>query len=131
MFAIFVIIMAAAVADYRPIHIAEQKLKKSEATLSLELQRNPDILSEVAALKNGPFTVGFAAETENLEQHAREKLQKKGLDMIAANLVGEDIAFESDENALLVLTADDKQQLATASKTVLGRKLIQLVAQKI
>ncbi len=126
-----IFISTAAVADYRPVHIAEQKIKKTEDTLTLELQRNPDILAEVAALQNGPFTVGFAAETENLEQHAREKLQRKGLDMIAANLVGEGVAFESDDNALLILTANDKHQLATNSKSVLGRQLVELVASKI
>lgn len=124
-----IFIGTAAIADYRPVHIAEQKIKKTQDTLTLELQRNPDILAEVAALKDGPFTVGFAAETENLEQHAREKLERKGLNMIAANLVGENTAFESDENALLILTTDDKQQLPTASKTVLGRQLIEAIAK--
>lgn len=125
-----IFISTAAVADYRPVQIAEQKIKKTEDTITLELQRNPDILAEVAALKDGPFTVGFAAETENLEQHAKQKLERKCLDMIAANVVGEGVAFESDENALLILTADDKQQLATASKFVLGRQLIKLIAKK-
>lgn len=126
-----IFISTAAVADYRPVQIAEQKIKKTEDTLTLELQRNPDILAEVAALKDGPFTVGFAAETQNLEQHARAKLETKKLDMIAANQVGEGLAFESDDNALLILTVDDKQQLATASKTTLGRQLITLIANKI
>lgn len=126
-----IFISTAAVADYRPVNVADQKIKKSEDTITLELQRNPDILAAIAALKNGPFTVGFAAETENLEEHARGKLERKSLDMIAANLVGEGVAFESDGNALLVLTADDKQQLATASKIFLGRQLIELVAKKI
>ena len=126
-----IFISTAAVADYRPMQIAEQKIKKNEDTLTLELQRNPDILAEVAALKDGPFTVGFAAETENLEQHAREKLERKGLDMIAANLVGEDLAFESDENALMILTANDNQQLPATNKTMLGRQLIELVAKTI
>ncbi|NOX76033.1 MAG: bifunctional phosphopantothenoylcysteine decarboxylase/phosphopantothenate--cysteine ligase CoaBC [Gammaproteobacteria bacterium] len=124
-----IFIGAAAVADYRPVHIAGQKIKKTEDMLTLELQRNPDILADVAALKNGPFTVGFAAETENLEQHARGKLQRKKLDMIAANWVGENTAFERDDNALLVITANDKQQLATTSKSVLGRQLIELISK--
>ncbi|HHI93012.1 MAG TPA: bifunctional phosphopantothenoylcysteine decarboxylase/phosphopantothenate--cysteine ligase CoaBC [Gammaproteobacteria bacterium] len=125
-----IFISAAAVADYRPVRIAGQKIKKTEDTLTLELQRNPDILAEVAALKNAPFTVGFAAETENLEQYAREKLARKGIDMIAANLVGEDIAFEADENTLLVLTAENKQPLARASKFILGRQLIDIIAKQ-
>jgi len=126
-----VFISTAAVADYRPVHVAEQKIKKAKDTLTLELQRNPDILAEVTALKSDTFTVGFAAETENLEQHAREKLERKNLDMIAANLVGENTAFESDENALLVLTATDTQQLPATNKTKLGRQLIELIAKKI
>lgn len=125
-----IFISTAAVTDYRPVNIAEQKIKKTEDTLTLELQRNPDILAEVAALEDGPFTVGFAAETENLEKHAQEKLERKGLDMIAANLVGEGIAFESDENALLVLTPSSAQQLPTANKFSLGRQLIDIIAKK-
>lgn len=126
-----IFISTAAVADYRPVQIAEQKIKKAEDVLTLELQRNSDILAEVGALKYGPFTVGFAAETENLEQHAREKLDRKHLDMIAANLVGENMAFETDVNTLLILTANDKQQLPTANKTILGRQLIEIVGSKI
>ena len=125
-----IFISTAAVADYRPVQVADQKIKKTNDTLTLKLQRNPDILAEVAALQDGPFTVGFAAETENLEQHAREKLKRKGLDMIAANLVGENTAFEADENALLILTATDKQQLPSTNKTMLGRQLIELVAKQ-
>lgn len=126
-----IFIGTAAVADYRPVTVINQKIKKTGNTLTLELQQNPDILAEVAALTDGPFTVGFAAETENLEPHAREKLQRKGLDMIAANLVGDNQAFETDENALLVLTTDEQQPLATASKSVIARQLIELIAQKI
>ena len=118
-------------SDYRPIDVATQKIKKSGDTLALQLQQNQDILAAVAALKDKPFTVGFAAETENLEQHARDKLQSKGLNMIAANQVGENLAFESDENSLLVLSADDKQQLETAPKSVIARQLIELIAEKI
>jgi phosphopantothenoylcysteine decarboxylase/phosphopantothenate--cysteine ligase len=125
-----IFISTAAVADYRPVQVADQKIKKTNDTLTLKLQRNPDILAEVAALQDGPFTVGFAAETENLEQHAREKLKRKGLDMISANLVGENTAFEADENALLILTATDKQQLPSTNKTMLGRQLIELVAKQ-
>lgn len=132
-----IFISTAAVADYRPAEVATQKIKKQQDTLSLQLVRNPDILTEVAALPNSPFTVGFAAETENLEQHAREKLEKKKLDMIAANFVGENIddttgktsGFESDENALLILTADNKHQLPSAKKSKLGRQLIKLIAE--
>ncbi len=125
-----IFISTAAVADYRPVKIAEHKIKKTEDTLTLKLQRNPDILANVAALEGGPFTVGFAAETENLEKNARKKLKQKKLDMIAANLVAENVAFESNENALLIITPDGKQQLATASKYLLGRQLIELIAKQ-
>ncbi|MDT8385212.1 MAG: bifunctional phosphopantothenoylcysteine decarboxylase/phosphopantothenate--cysteine ligase CoaBC [Gammaproteobacteria bacterium] len=126
-----IFISAAAVADYRPVQVVGHKIKKDADSINLQLQRNPDILAEVAALKHGPYTVGFAAETENLEQHAREKLQRKNLDMIAANLVAENMGFESDDNALLIITADSLQQLATASKTSLARQLIDAIARNL
>lgn len=126
-----IFISAAAVADYRPLQVLDHKIKKDADSISLQLQRNPDILAEVGTLDNGPYTVGFAAETENLEQHAREKLQRKNLDMIAANLVGENTGFERDDNALLVITKDSLQQLATASKTSLARQLIDAIARNL
>jgi len=122
-------ISAAAVADYRVVEPAVQKIKKQQEELTLQLVRNPDVLSEVAAIKNGPFTVGFAAETENLEAHAREKLQNKNLDMIAANLVGEGKAFDQDENALLVISASGQVELPFADKEKLARQLISIVAK--
>lgn len=126
-----IFIGTAAVADYRPVNMSANKIKKTNETLMLELHQNPDILAAVAGLNDGPLTVGFAAETENLEQHAKEKLQRKGLDMIAANLVGENLAFERDENALLVLSKNEKCQLTIASKSVLARQLIELIATKV
>ncbi len=124
-----IFISAAAVADYRVAEPATQKIKKHNEGLTLQLVRNPDVLSEVAAIKNGPFTVGFAAETENLEAHAREKLQSKKLDMIAANLVGEEKAFDQDENALLVLTTNEQHELLQTHKEKLARQLISIVAK--
>ena len=118
---------AAAVADYAPEPLKE-KLKKSAVTLSLNLSRTPDILAEVAQLPRRPFTVGFAAETERLEVHAREKLRTKNLDLIAANQVGKDLGFDVDENALLVLWADGQQQLDKAPKRSLAQRLISLIA---
>jgi len=123
-----IFIAAAAVADYRPLEAAPQKLKKTEERLTLELVRNPDILAEVAALRSGPYTVGFAAETENLEANARAKLEKKSLDMIAANLVGEGRAFGTEDNALLVLTRTTQRMLPTAAKGQLARALVEIVA---
>ncbi|MEQ6340698.1 MAG: bifunctional phosphopantothenoylcysteine decarboxylase/phosphopantothenate--cysteine ligase CoaBC [Gammaproteobacteria bacterium] len=95
-----IFIGAAAVADYRPQQLAQHKIKKTQSEVSLALERTPDILASVAALPNAPFTVGFAAETEDLETHARAKLAAKGLDMVAANWVGQGMGFDSDENAL-------------------------------
>src|SRR4030066_235828 len=83
-----IFIGVAAVADYRPPSVAEQKIKKSAERLTIELVRNPDILASVAALKPAPFTVGFAAETEHLEAGGRAKLAAKGVDLIAAHLAG-------------------------------------------
>jgi phosphopantothenoylcysteine decarboxylase/phosphopantothenate--cysteine ligase len=83
----------------------------------------------VAAIENGPYTVGFAAETENLEAHAREKLQHKKLDMIAANLVGEGKGFDADENALLVLFGAEQVELPQTNKEKLARQLIDLISK--
>ena len=123
-----IFISTAAVADYRVDEPASQKIKKQQEALTLRLVRNPDVLSEVAALKNGPFTVGFAAETENLETHAREKLKNKKLDMIAANSVAEGKAFDQDENELLVLTHSEQHQLPKTDKEKLARQLIRIIA---
>lgn len=125
-----IFIASAAVADYRPAAPSEQKIKKTADTLSLALVRNPDILAEVAALPDGPFTVGFAAETENLLQHAREKLARKKLDMIAANHVGEGQGFEAEENALSVIDAGSVTELPQAPKTQLARRLVALIAER-
>lgn len=128
-----IFIAAAAVADYKPAETHEQKLKKDNESLSLALERNPDILSEVAHAANRPFVVGFAAETENLEKNALGKLQRKKLDMIAANFVGhtendkQDIGFNSEYNALHVFWTGGSTQLETARKVVLARQLIQLI----
>lgn len=128
-----IFISAAAVADYRPTHAHTQKLKKHEAERVIELERTEDILSAVIRLDPRPFVVGFAAETENLVANARTKLEKKSLDMIAANQVGknakaQDIGFNSEYNALHVLWADGEQVLEQARKTTLARELIKLVA---
>ncbi len=125
-----IFIATAAVADYRPAAPSAQKIKKAADTLSLKLVRNPDILAEVAMLEGGPFTVGFAAETEHLLEHARDKLARKGLDMIAANPVGEDRGFEAEENALSVIDANGITELPRAAKPQLARRLIALVAER-
>lgn len=123
-------IAAAAVADYRPAQAAEQKLKKSAATMDLELVRNPDIVAAVAALTDGPFTVGFAAETGSTASNARDKLQVKSLDMIAANTVGPGLGFEVDDNELQVFWNGGSRRLPWARKTCLARELIALIAER-
>ncbi len=128
-----IFISAAAVADYRPATASKQKLKKHAVQLSIELERTEDILSAVAGSSPRPFVVGFAAETENLEANARLKLERKSLDMIAANRVGkdaqaQDIGFNSEYNALHVFWTDGEQVLKQARKSVLARELINLVA---
>ena len=124
-----IFIAAAAVADYRPANVPQQKIKKDNETTSIELLRCPDILASVAALKSAPFTVGFAAETDNVEEYARGKLEKKKLDMIVANKVGEDRGFDRDDNELCVLWKNGKKEFGTATKLELARDLIALVAQ--
>ena len=125
-----IFIAAAAVADYRPANVAEQKIKKSHEAMSLELVRCPDILASVAALKSAPFTVGFAAETENVREYARGKLEKKKLDMIIANRVGRDRGFDRDDNAATVLWNGGEKSFPTSSKVELARNLIELTAEQ-
>ncbi|HEX6550175.1 MAG TPA: bifunctional phosphopantothenoylcysteine decarboxylase/phosphopantothenate--cysteine ligase CoaBC [Gammaproteobacteria bacterium] len=123
-----IFIAAAAVADYAPAEVAAQKIKKHNAGLQLSLERTPDILAEVAARVPRPFIVGFSAETEQLEANAREKLEKKRLDMIAANWVGAGRGFDRDDNALVVYWRDGAAELGSASKLELARRLMTLIA---
>jgi phosphopantothenoylcysteine decarboxylase/phosphopantothenate--cysteine ligase len=95
--------------------------------MQLNLSRNPDIVSEVTHLDNKPFTIGFAAETESLAEHAQAKLERKNLDMIAANLVGDDRGFDKEYNELLVLWSGGEKKLALASKDDIARQLIDLI----
>ena len=126
-----IFIGAAAVADYRPIEVAQKKIKKKDDTLTLTFQKNADILADVAALKNSPFTVGFAAETHDLEHYARDKLVRKKLDMIAANWVGgERGGFESNDNALDIFWHDGQQSLPMTGKETLAAQLISLIAER-
>jgi phosphopantothenoylcysteine decarboxylase / phosphopantothenate---cysteine ligase len=125
-----VFIGVAAVADYRPARAADKKIKKDEEKLTLDLVRNPDILASVAALKPAPFTVGFAAETEDVERNARRKLEGKNLDLIAANRVGADLGFESEENSLLLIGREDAIPLPAQPKAQLARELIRRIAAK-
>ncbi len=120
---------AAAVGDYRPHEVSEHKLKKREgAGLSLQLSENPDILASLSAKPVHPFLVGFAAETHNVANYAQGKLARKGLDMIAANQVGEGLGFEAADNALSVYWQGGEIELPRAAKPELARQLIEQVA---
>ena len=123
-----IFISAAAVADYRVQKISEQKIKKSDDTYELIMQKNPDILAEVSALYDAPFTVGFAAETENLELNAQTKLHLKNLDMIAANQVDKKLGIDCDENSLTIFWKTGREKLPFAPKNKLARSLIKLIA---
>jgi phosphopantothenoylcysteine decarboxylase/phosphopantothenate--cysteine ligase len=126
-----IFIAAAAVADYRPAHKAEQKIKKKAKGLDIALVRNVDILAEVAERVHPPFTVGFAAETEKLEKHARDKLERKSLDMIAANPVGAPgVGFGADVNRLRIFWRDGERDLGEASKSELAERMVALVAER-
>lgn len=133
-----VYIGAAAVADYTPREVSPRKIKKTEqpgggAHLTLEFVRTPDVLADVAAHAQRPrLVVGFAAETDDVERYARDKLARKRLDLIAANRVGQaGCGFESDENALTVIDAGGSRQLGPGAKTVLADALLDLVRARL
>lgn len=127
-----IFIACAAVADYRPAAVEQQKIKKGAEQISLMLVRNPDIVATVAASEKRPFVVGFAAETQELLTHAREKMSRKGLDMIIANDVSDrSIGFNSDNNQATVLWADGEQPLPLGSKATMARQIIALIARQL
>ena len=126
-----IFVAAAAVSDYKAASASREKIKKTEAALSLPLARTPDVLATIARAASHPFLVGFAAETENVERNALEKLESKNLDMIAANKVGDGLAFDKDDNALTVYwQGGGKFELPLASKTILARQLVALIAER-
>jgi phosphopantothenoylcysteine decarboxylase/phosphopantothenate--cysteine ligase len=125
-----IFISTAAVADYRPAQAAEHKIKKTAPTMDLSLERTADVLATVAARADRPFVVGFAAETQAVEQNALTKLMKKNLDMIAANEVGHDKAFDCDENELIVLSRTGRHLLPRADKVTLARGFVALVVSE-
>lgn len=125
-----IFIAAAAVADYRPVSAEPQKIKKSSAELSVDLVRAPDILVSVTNISGGPFSVGFAAETENLRDYARGKLRRKKLDMIIANLVGENLGFDTANNAVEVFWQAGEKSYPLADKAALAGDLIDLIAAR-
>jgi phosphopantothenoylcysteine decarboxylase / phosphopantothenate---cysteine ligase len=126
-----VFIACAAVADYKPCQVQQQKIKKNEVELSLTFTRNPDILAGVASLEKPPFTVGFAAETENVSHYAQDKMLRKKLHMIAANDVSQaGIGFNSDNNALQVFWKGGEKYLQVADKYQLAVQLLTLVSEQ-
>ena len=125
-----IFVAAAAVADYRPATVSEQKIKKTQEELKIDLVRCPDILASVAALGVAPFTVGFAAETQNVDDYALAKLENKKLDMIIANQVGIDLGFDSDENAASVFWRGGEKRFPMAHKSELANELVELVAER-
>ena len=128
-----IFIGCAAVADYRLAEVAPQKMKKTEGQegLSLQLIKNPDIIAGVAARTDKPFVVGFAAETQDVARYALDKLQRKGMDMIAANDVSRaGQGFNADQNALTVFWADGQQELPLASKQQVAQQLISLIIKR-
>jgi len=126
-----VFIAAAAVADFQPVTVAKQKIKKQGLSVKLDLEPAPDIVKSVADMAKRPFVVGFAAETNDVEENARKKLKRKKLDMIAANHVGEGIAFDCDENALTVLWPGGKIDVARGPKIDVARQLVALIASRL
>lgn len=124
-----IVIASAAVADFRVRAIAPQKIKRGDGGLMLDLVPNPDVLAEVARLEPRPFLVGFAAETEHVLEHARRKLARKNIDLIAANDVARPgCGFDANENALTLIGPDRQWQFAQAAKPELARQLVAQVA---
>lgn len=130
-----VFISCAAVADYRPETVADNKLKKTadNDAMTVKMIKNPDIVASVAAMtENRPFTVGFAAETQNVKQYALSKLERKNLDMICANdvsLAGQ--GFNSNDNAITVYWKEGEQSLTLASKQQIAQQILQMIADKL
>lgn len=121
----------AAVADYTPVTVLDQKHKKAEGDWSIALTRTPDILASVAALPNKPFVVGFAAETQRVAEQAQAKRLRKGADVIAANQVGQDLAFGTEDNALEVFWAGGSEQIKRAAKPQVAAELWRLIIDRM
>lgn len=128
-----IFIASAAVADFKPVAIAPHKIKKNDQhSMTLEMVKNPDIVATIAAQANAPFTIGFAAETQQLLEHAKSKLAKKQLDIIIANDVSNsDIGFDSDNNALTIVTKNDVFIMSQKSKKQLAVDIISYIATYI
>jgi phosphopantothenoylcysteine decarboxylase/phosphopantothenate--cysteine ligase len=124
-----VFIAVAAVADYAPVDIKSQKIKKSTSSLKLELKPNPEILAEVAALKRAPYCVGFAAETQDLEKHAQAKRRKKNLPLVIGNLAPE--TFGKDEALLILFDKEGAHSLPKSDKLTCARRLMKEISLRL
>jgi len=125
-----IFIGAAAVSDYRPENQRSNKIKKTKSAMTLDLIKSPDTLASVAKISNGPFTVGFAAETEQVREYALGKLENKKLDMIVANKVGPDCGFDREDNSVDVFWRGGEQSFPTTAKSELASQLITLIANR-
>lgn len=125
-----IFIAAAAVADYRPAEVSPGKIKKNSAEVQVRMVKAPDTLASVARLANGPFTVGFAAETERLRNHAMSKLEVKKLDMIIANDVSAGRGFDKDDNQVEVFWRTGGRSFPLTAKIELARQLVALIAER-
>ena len=123
------VIATAAVADWRPAQRAESKLKKTDEDLAVQMVRNPDVLATIAERNDDALLVGFAAETDDHEAHAREKLERKGLDAIVVNDVRGERGFGVGENALTLLWKNGRKELGTAGKAELAARLLDAIGE--
>ena len=127
-----ILIAAAAVADYRPVTVATQKIKKHADAVTLEMEKNIDIVSAAASDYKHLFVVGFAAETQDVEIYARGKLERKGLDAIVANDVSRsDVGFNSDNNEAWWISADTSKTFSIRSKTQLARDIVAAITEQL
>ena len=128
--AVDVVVMAAAVSDYRPARVSDVKVKKSDGGFALEMVRTPDILRGLGQAKGALFLVGFAAETDHLREHARTKRREKNLDLLVANTVGQDgSGFAADTNAALLMDADGEVEIPLTTKRALAERIWDRVAE--
>jgi phosphopantothenoylcysteine decarboxylase/phosphopantothenate--cysteine ligase len=125
-----IFIAVAAVSDYRPKKPEQNKIKKTKEVMQVDLIKSPDILTSVAKLSSGPFTVGFAAETERVRSYALGKLKNKKLDMIIANQVGVDRSFDCDDSEVEVFWRGGERSFPMMAKSELAMQLIQLIAER-
>jgi phosphopantothenoylcysteine decarboxylase/phosphopantothenate--cysteine ligase len=125
-----VVVMAAAVSDYRPATVSDVKVKKQDGAFQLEMVRTPDILRGLGQAKGPLFLVGFAAETDSLREHARKKLREKNLDLLVANAVGrEGSGFAADSNAAVLMDESGEVDVPLTSKRELAERIWDRVAE--